>query len=660
MRKILLLSVLFTISILSQNFDMDYFKHNPELYFSFSINDKSELTQLTNIISIDNITQNNLVFAYANENEFIEFMKIGYDFTPLTHPGKMIVPDMSSDLQSILTWNVYPTYDAYINMMYQFQAFYPNICQIVDAGNTVQGRKILFAKISDNVSQREAEPQFMYTSSMHGDETTGYVLMLRLIDSLLTSYGTNSRITNLVDNAEIWINPLANPDGTYHGGNNTVSGATRYNVNGYDLNRNFPDPVYGVNSNQQIETTRFRNIQEANNFALIANFHGGTEVVNYPWDTWSNIGSGSRTHPDEPWYQYISHLYADTCQAFSPSNYMNGFDDGTTNGGAWYIVHGGRQDYTNYFRWGREVTIEISDTKLLPASQLPAHWEYNKRSFLNYMESIFYGISGIVMDTVGNTLKAKITILNHDIDNSEVWTDSATGYYTRMIAPGIYNLKFEAEDHFDLIVNGVAINNYNSTVNLNVELIPVNPIPVELESFSASINPNGILLKWITASETNNLGFEIERKKNSKFEIVAFVNGKGTSTEKNYYSFLDDKVTAGNYEYRLKQIDFNGEISYSDILEIDYNTPSAFNLEQNYPNPFNPNTVISFSLQESGNVKLFVSNILGETVSNIYIGRLEAGNHNFNFDGTNLSSGIFVYTLEFEGKRISKSMILLK
>src|SRR5690606_23026121 len=120
------------------------------------------------------------------------------------------------------------------------------------------------------------------------DELTGYVLMLRLIDSLLATYGTDARITQLVNNAEIWINPLANPDGTFRSGNNTVSGATRYNYNNYDLNRNFPDPILGVNPNQQIETTRFRNIAETNNFALVANFHGGTEVVNYPWDTWTN------------------------------------------------------------------------------------------------------------------------------------------------------------------------------------------------------------------------------------------------------------------------------------------------------------------------------------------------------------------------------------
>src|SRR5690606_21577802 len=127
---------------------------------------------------------------------------------------------------------------------------------------------------------------------------------------------------------------------------------------------------------------------------------------------------------------------ADTCQLFSPSGYMSGFDDGITNGGDWYVITGGRQDYTNYYRWGREVTIEISNTKMPSASLLPNFWEYNKRSFLTYMESVLYGVKGIITDTISRPLKAKVTVLSHDADNSQVWSDSTTGFYLRMLAPG--------------------------------------------------------------------------------------------------------------------------------------------------------------------------------------------------------------------------------
>ncbi len=171
----------------------------------------------------------------------------------------------------------------------------------------------------------------------------------------------------MINNIDIWINPLANPDGTYAGGNNSVNGAQRYNANYVDLNRNYRDPADGPHPDGeewQPETVAFMNFAEDRDFVMSANFHGGTEVINYPWDTWSRFAA------DDEWWQLVSHEYADTCQAHSPSNYMNEFDDGITNGYAWYRITGGRQDYMNYFQQCREVTMEISDVKLIPASQL--------------------------------------------------------------------------------------------------------------------------------------------------------------------------------------------------------------------------------------------------------------------------------------------------
>ncbi len=663
--------LLFTITIstnsLAQEFDMKYFEDNSEIYFSFSVTDRSEINNLTSIISIDNVIGYK-VFAYANENEFKEFLALGYKFDVLTHPGRLIIPEMSNDIESILDWNVYPTYDAYINMMNQFAINYPAICQIVDAGNSVQGRKILFAKISGNVNLKEAKPQFMYTSSMHGDELTGYVLMLRLIDSLLTSYGSDPRITNLVNNIEIWINPLANPDGTYRSGNNTVSGATRYNWNNYDLNRNFPDPVGGVNPNQQQETTVFRNFQEANNFSLVANFHGGVEVMNYPWDRWSNTGSGSRTHPDQSWYQFISRMYADTAQLYSPSGYMTFMDNGITNGGAWYVITGGRQDYTNYYRWGREVTAEISNTKMPAASLLPNFWEYNKRSFLNYMQSVLYGVKGIVTDTVGTPLKAKITVVGHDVDNSQVWSDEQTGFYLRMLSPGTYTIKYEAAEHYDTTITGISLASYFSVNQLNVQMKPLVPVPVELASFSASTNGSSVTLNWITASEVNNRGFEVQKSKvkiqKSKYdfwEVISFIEGRGTTTEQTNYSFEDNNLPAGIYNYRIKQIDFDGTFRYFNLDEfIEISSPFTFELLQNYPNPFNPSTRISWESPVGSHQIIKVYDVLGNEVKTLVNEYKPAGSYEVEFNASGLASGVYYYQLRAGEFMQTKKMILVR
>lgn len=663
--------LLFTITIstnsLAQEFDMKYFEDNSEIYFSFSVTDRSEINNLTSIISIDNVIGYK-VFAYANENEFKEFLALGYKFDVLTHPGRLIIPEMSNDIESILDWNVYPTYDAYINILNQFAINYPAICQIVDAGNSVQGRKILFAKISGNVNLKEAKPQFMYTSSMHGDELTGYVLMLRLIDSLLTSYGSDPRITNLVNNIEIWINPLANPDGTYRSGNHTVSGATRYNWNNYDLNRNFPDPVGGVNPNQQQETTLFRNFQEANNFSLVANFHGGVEVMNYPWDRWSNTGSGSRTHPDQSWYQFISRMYADTAQLYSPSGYMTFMDNGITNGGAWYVITGGRQDYTNYYRWGREVTAEISNTKMPAASLLPNFWEYNKRSFLNYMQSVLYGVKGLVTDTVGTPLKAKITVVGHDVDNSQVWSDEQTGFYLRMLSPGTYTIKYEAAEHYDTTITGISLASYFSVNQLNVQMKPLVPVPVELASFSASANGSSVTLNWITASEVNNRGFEVQKSKvkiqKSKYdfwEVISFIEGRGTTTEQTNYSFEDNNLPAGIYNYRIKQIDFDGTFRYFNLDEfIEISSPFTFELLQNYPNPFNPSTRISWESPVGSHQIIKVYDVLGNEVKTLVNEYKPAGSYEIECNASGLASGVYYYQLRAGEFMQTKKMILVR
>ena len=186
--------------------------------------------------------------------------------------------------------------------MQSFADSFPNICKLHSIGTLNSGREILIIQISDNVGNKENEPSFLYTSSMHGDELTGYVLMLRLIDEILNGYGTNGRITNLVNEIDIWINPLANPDGAYAGGNQDVWNATRYNASWVDLNRNFPDPEDGDHPDGnpwQEETIIFMGLSDSVNFHLASNLHTGTELANYPWDTWGYLTA------DDNWWRHV-------------------------------------------------------------------------------------------------------------------------------------------------------------------------------------------------------------------------------------------------------------------------------------------------------------------------------------------------------------------
>lgn len=170
--------------------------------------------------------QNLEVEAYANKQQFEKFLTYGLAFNVSESDN-----EIPTEVHSITgktaatwdtTWNVYPKYSEYVAKMQYWAATYPSLCTLQSIGSTPNGRALYVLKISDNASSDETEPEFFYTSSMHGDEITGYPTMLRLIDYLLTNYGSLSEVTNLVDGTELFINPLANPDGSYKSVGNDI------------------------------------------------------------------------------------------------------------------------------------------------------------------------------------------------------------------------------------------------------------------------------------------------------------------------------------------------------------------------------------------------------------------------------------------------------
>jgi hypothetical protein len=188
-------------------------------------------------------------------------------------------------------------------------------------------------------------------------------------------------------------------------------------------------------------------------------------------------------------------------------------------------------------------------------------------------------------------------------------------------------------------------------------------LPVELISFSASVVKEIVNLSWKTATEVNNLGFNVERSANKiDWEKVAFVQGNQNSTSTISYSYIDKSVCqAGNYYYRLKQIDYDGSYKYSSIVKVDFNLPSIFTLEQNYPNPFNPSTKIQYNLPENSFVSLKVYNTIGQEVASLVNGVVPAGSHEINFDASKLNSGVYFYTIKSGNNFVqTRKMILMK
>ncbi|HOZ30377.1 MAG TPA: M14 family zinc carboxypeptidase [Bacteroidales bacterium] len=495
-----LLFCLFTFGQYSGNsIALEILENRGEIYFKFKAN-PSEIETYSKILSIDNFDGKN-VFAYANKKEFEKFLATGKEFSLVeSYYFQSKALTMATTLEQMANWDRYPTYEVYVEMMQKFAADYPDICVLDTIGYSVQGRLLLVVKISDNVNEQEAEPEFLYTGMMHGDELIGGMLFLRLIEHILSSYGTDSQITSLVDNVQIFINPFANPDGTYYGGNNTVADSRRYNYDDIDLNRNYKDFVSGDHPDGNeygVETVAFMEYAAERNFVMSANSHSGAELINYPYDTDPTLPA------DNDWWFFVCWEYTDTVHEYSASGYLTDQDGGVTNGYAWYQAIGTRQDYMNYYEHCREVTLELSTEKLLDAEVLPAHWEYNRRSLLNYLQQVTYGLRGIVTDSItGDPLEAMIYIDDYDFFNSHVYSFPLFGDYYRLLNEGDYTVTFSCEGYKSKSFD-VSINNYEQTI-LDVQLANIE-ISAPTANFTSSVqnadcNPE---IQFINISEAS-------------------------------------------------------------------------------------------------------------------------------------------------------------
>ena len=186
-------------------------------------------------------------------------------------------------------------------------------------------------------------------------------------------------------------------------------------------------------------------------------------------------------------------------------------------------------------------------------------------------------------------------------------------------------------------------------------------MPVELSSFTAKLIDGGVRIEWVTATETNNSGFSLERSRDEQnFKEAVYKKGKGTTTTSNIYNYIDEAVGSGVYYYRLKQIDHNGSFKYLSVIKVDIGAPKQFSLEQNYPNPFNPSTSIKFNLPERGVVNLAVFDVLGREVEVLINETKEAGAYEITFDAKNLTSGIYFYQLKTNLFSKTNKMILAR
>ncbi|XP_041734197.2 carboxypeptidase D [Coregonus clupeaformis] len=345
-----------------------------------------------------------------------------------------------------------------------------SIAHLHSIGKSAEDRELYVMVISDNPTVHEpGEPEFKYIANMHGNEVVGRELLLNLIEYLCRNYGSDPEVTQLVNTTRIHIMPSMNPDGYEIAREGDARGYTgRNNSNNFDLNRNFPDQFTTITEPRQPETIAVMSWLKRYPFVLSANLHGGSLVVNYPYDDDKQGRTEYSKCPDDKVFKQVARAYSQEnalmhkghpCEDLYPSEF---FEDGITNGANWYNVPGGMQDWnylnTNCF----EVTIELGCVKYPKAQHLPLYWDQNRRALLQYIHQVHRGVKGMVIDIKDGTGIPNATIMVEEIDHPI--TTSLAGDYWRLLVPGTYHLIASARGY-----NSVKI--YATVPEEGVELV---------------------------------------------------------------------------------------------------------------------------------------------------------------------------------------------
>lgn len=370
--------------------------------------------------------------VYVNEDEV----------ALLAAEGLVAIPIPNESLRAWKTYGpgtggpeAWPSFEDFVDRMEGIAATHPDLVRMVSIGQSVLGHEIWMLKISDNPDLEEDEPEFKYTSTVHGNEAVGTEMTLRLAELLTQSYGSDPELTALVDEMEIWLCPIHNPDGYVAG--------SRFNAHGIDLNRDFPDRItepIDDPSGREPETQAFMYFGYEHRFVMGANYHTGALVVNYPWDS---VPSPPDYAPDDALFYEYSVGYASR----NPMIWNAGWPGPVTRGWEWYIIRGGMQDWAYHWRGEHHVTIENSYSQPPPYNQMDAYWDAERPAMVWWMGRALEGVRGLVTDGVtGLPLDASVDLVEI---GKEVRTDPDVGDYHRLALPGTYTVLCRAEGYED-------------------------------------------------------------------------------------------------------------------------------------------------------------------------------------------------------------------
>lgn len=372
---------------------------------------------------------------------------------------------------------VYHNHDDMTKYLRATTARYPNLTALYSIGKSVQGRDLWVMVVSSSPYEHMlGKPDVKYIGNIHGNEAVGREILLHLIQYLITSYTTDPYIKWLLDNTRIHILPSLNPDGYAASKEGTCDGGQgRYNSRGFDLNRNFPDYFKQNNKRSQPETEAVKEWISKIQFVLSGSLHGGALVASYPYDNTPNamfhsyVSQPSLT-PDDDVFKHLSLTYANNhakmsrgvaCKSASPS-----FENGITNGAAWYPLTGGMQDFNYVWHGCLEVTLEVSCCKFPPAYELRKYWDDNQLSMIKFLAEAHRGVQGFVMDPNGSPIeRAQLKVKGRDVG----FATTKYGEFWRVLMPGVYKLEVFADGFVPRDVDFMVVEQHPTLLNVTMQ-----------------------------------------------------------------------------------------------------------------------------------------------------------------------------------------------
>lgn len=453
-----------------------------EMEVKVKIDSKTDATQLYQLkLDGDYYLHYAILYLTPNELEMIDALDLDYE---------IMIDDLNAYYEGF--WDTraeYHSYQEIIDLADSLAEHFPDICTKYNFGTSMGGRELSALKISDNSAIDENEAEVMFDGGIHGDEIGGSENVIRFARDLCLEYGEDPEVTDLVDNREIWLYLMVNPDGR--------ANMVRTNNNGVDLNRDWGymwDEWGGsTGAYSQVESRALRACSFSNQFAVHTTYHSGTEMISYPWSYRSNSA------PDVAQIDQLAAVYSNV-SGYSNLDYGQGFS-------GMYAINGSTKD-SNYGIMGSiSWSIEISMDKQPPASQLMTYYNNNKPSMLALIEYAGYGLEGTVTDaTTGDPVPAVIFVN----DYLPCYNDPEVGDYHKYVLAGTYDILVKANGYADKMVSGVTVSSMSSTVT-DIELDPLEHQNVYkfISSQIEDNNPGDEGYTWNVIGQPDNMNYSL-------------------------------------------------------------------------------------------------------------------------------------------------------